>query len=161
MPDYTTRKARVIPPDLLRAAGLGSYVDGFQDEENENYIDPDPPTVSFRASGSDVASWVEDVDMGGVDLKDDSTEDNKGYGNDNATILLNDNNMYRYYGNMDGAMDDVENYTSKVEVAWTDPSTQITHDETKESEESSSKTFNLFGLSRELRDILRFKPNPA
>ena len=64
-----------------------------------------------------------------------------------------------YYGNMDGAMDDVEDYVSKVEVAETDAPTPATHEESKESDENPPKSFDFFGrLSRELRDMIYAQP---
>ena len=145
-----------IPPDLLRAAGLGSYVDGFQAEDDENDADSDPRAVPFGASGSDVAAWVEDTDMSGVNPSNHSAEENEGNDDSNATTHSNENNMDRYYyGNMDGAMDDFEDHTAKVEVAETETIASAIPNEATESDESPPKPFDFFGrLSGELRDMI-------
>ena len=65
-----------IPPHLLRDAGLGWWLDEDQAEDDEKDADSDPPAVSSGAFGSDIASWVEDTDMSGVDRDDDTAEEN-------------------------------------------------------------------------------------
>ena len=136
-----------IPPHLLRDAGLGWWLDGDQ-------------AVSSEAFGSDIAFWVEDTDMSAFDRDDDTAEENNEADNSDAISHPNDNGMdLYYYGNMDGAMDDVEDYVSKVEVAETDAPTPATHEESKESDENPPKSFDFFGrLSRELRDMIYAQP---
>jgi hypothetical protein len=150
-----------IPPGLLRAAGLGWWLDESQAEDDENDADSDPPVVSSGASRSDIASWVEHADMSGADPDADSTEENNETDNSNPVSQFNDNSMERYYNyaNMDGAMDVVEDYSSRVEVAETDTVALATHDEAKESDENLPKPFDFFGrLSRELRDSIYAQP---
>jgi hypothetical protein len=149
-----------ISPDLLRAAGLGWWLDGFQAEDDENDADSDPPVVSSGSSRSDIASWVEHADMSGVEPDADSAEENNETDNSNSVSQFNDNSMerYFYYANMDGAMDAFEDHNSRVEVAETDAVVLATHDEVKESDENVAKPFGFFSLSRELRDMIYAQP---
>jgi hypothetical protein len=144
----------------MRAAGLGSYLDGSQAREDENDANAEHPAVSSKASRSDIASWVEDTYMNDIGPDADPTEENGESDNGNAISHPNDNSMERYYyGNMDGAMDDVEDYVSKVEVAETDAPTPATHEEAREGDEDPPKPFDFFGrLSRELRDLIYAQP---
>jgi hypothetical protein len=81
--------------------------------------------------------------------EDASTEESNEAGNSEATTHLNDNGMSRYYyGNMDGVMEDVDEYISNVEVAETE-----TPIPTKPFD-----FFDWFGLSRELRDMIFAQP---
>jgi hypothetical protein len=148
-----------IPPDLLRAAGLGSWLDGSPAEDDENDVDEDPPTISLGAS-DDNASQVKDVDMSGVDPDDAAAEESNEAGNSEAITHPNDNGMCRYYyGNMDGAMDDVDEYISNVEVAETEAPTPAKHDDAKESAENPPKPFDFFGrFSQEIRDMIYVQP---
>ena len=158
-PEEFLARGRGIVPDLMRAAGLGSYLDGSRAREDENDANAEHPAVFSRASRSDIASWVEDTDMNDIGPDADSTEENGESDNGDAVAHPNDNSMDRYYyGNMDGAMDDVEDYVSEVEVAETEAPTPATHEEAKESEKDLAKSFNFFGLSRELRDMIYAQP---
>jgi hypothetical protein len=151
-----------IPPDLLRAAGLGSWVDGFPDEVDENDVDADLSTMSLGASGDNKESQSGEPDMTGVDLDDNAAEEDKEPYNGNTIPHVEDKSMSRYYyGNMDGAMDDVDEYISEVEAAETEAPAPATHDEAKESDNNLAKRFDFFGLSRELRDMIYAQPGMA
>jgi hypothetical protein len=148
-----------IPPDLLRAAGLGSWLDGFPDEVDENDVDADLSAMSLSAFGDNKEARSKDADKSGVDPDDNAAEENKEPYNGNAIPHAEDKGMSRYYyGNMDGAMDDVEEYISAAAVAETNAPAPASHDEAKESDNDLSKRFDFFGLSRELRDMIYAQP---
>jgi hypothetical protein len=152
-----------IPPDLLRAAGLGSWVDGFPDEVDENDVDADQSTMSLGAFGDNKEARSKDADKSGVDPDDNATEENKEPYNGNAIPHDEDKGMNRYhYGNMDGAMDDFQEYISKTKMAKTNAIIPATQNEDKESEENPPKPFDFFGrISREIRDMIYAQPGMA
>jgi hypothetical protein len=151
-----------IPPDLLRAAGLGSWVDDFPDQVDEKDVDADLSAMSLGAFDDNIEAQSEDADTTGVDPDDNAAEEDKEPYNGNAIPHVEDKGMSRYYyGNMDGAMDDVEEYISTAGVAETDTPTPATHDEAKESDNDLTKRFDFFGLSRELRDMIYAQPGMA
>jgi hypothetical protein len=152
-----------IPSDLLRAAGLGSWVDGFPDEVDENDVDADLSAMSLGAFGDNKEARSKDADKSGVDPDDNATEENKEPYNGNAIPHDEDKGMNRYhYGNMDGAMDDFQEYISKTKMAKTNAVIPATQNEDKESEENPPKPFDFFGrISREIRDMIYAQPGMA
>jgi hypothetical protein len=153
-PDLLRRCVLGFNPDEMRAAGLGSYLDGAQTRDDEHGVD-----VSSGEPGSNHALQVKDADMSGVDPADTAAEESHEADNSDAISHLSDNGMGRYYyGNMDGAMDDVDEYISNAEVVETDAPTPAAHLEAKESEVNPPKPFNFFGLAREIRDMIYVQP---
>lgn len=151
-----------IPPDLLHAAGLGSWLDGFPDEVDEKDVDADLSAMSLGAPGDNKESQSGDANMSGVDPDDNAAEEDKELDDSEAVSDVKDNGMDRYYyGNMDGAMDAFQEYISKTEMARTRAIVPATQGKAKESEESLPKPFRFFDLAREIRDMIYTQPGMA